>query len=114
MRAAWIFGVCLFMASTLACCCPKMDGDNRDGNPPQNRPAEPEKKIYTRNEFRNLVVGKTGDEVLRAVGKPESTQDMGSGQYWYYREMTKDPVTDKIDASAQVIFEGGRAVRVNY
>lgn len=34
----------------------------------------PAKKTYTREEFRSLVVGKTKEEVIAAVGRPHATQ----------------------------------------
>lgn len=71
-------------------------------------------KTYTRDEFRKLVVGKTPDEVIAAVGRPDSTQDSGRDPTWYYDSRTRDPVSGKIDFHAQVIFQDGKVVRVNY
>jgi outer membrane protein assembly factor BamE (lipoprotein component of BamABCDE complex) len=74
-----------------------------------------EGKVYTREQFRALIIGKTREEVIKAVGKPERTQEVsGYGEYWFYRNLTKDPITDKLDFSAQVVFENGVVNRVNY
>jgi outer membrane protein assembly factor BamE (lipoprotein component of BamABCDE complex) len=72
------------------------------------------KKTYTREEFRKLVDGKTTDEVKATFGVPVRTTDNGDDVYWYYENLTTDPVTGKVDSSAQVVFRGGKAIRVNY
>lgn len=72
------------------------------------------KKVYPRDEFRKLVEGKTADEVLKAVGKPDSTADAGGVTCWHYRGRTFDPVAERTDSSAQVAFERGVVVQVNY
>jgi outer membrane protein assembly factor BamE (lipoprotein component of BamABCDE complex) len=70
--------------------------------------------VPTREEFRAKVMGKTPDEVITAVGKPDSTQESGGNQNWYYEKRSRDPITGNVDRSAQVVFEGGRVVRVNF
>jgi outer membrane protein assembly factor BamE (lipoprotein component of BamABCDE complex) len=86
------------------------------GRQAETRPTqtEPANKLYTRDEFRKLLVGKTADEVLQAVGKPDSTSETALGAYWYYRHKTTDPVTGQTDANAQVCFSNGQVVRINY
>lgn len=86
------------------------------GRAVETRPTqtEPANKLYTRDEFRKLLVGKTADEVLQAVGKPDSTSETALGAYWYYRHKTTDPVTGQTDANAQVCFSNGQVVRINY
>lgn len=74
---------------------------------------DPVRPTMTRDEFRKAVVGKTPDEVIATVGRPDRTDDLG-GIAWYYRDRTRDPVSLKTDSSAQVVFENGRVVRVNY
>jgi hypothetical protein len=69
----------------------------------------------TRVQFQTLVLNKTPDEVIAAVGKPDSTQQAGQGDpIWYYKKRTKDPLTGKLDVHAQVIFEKGKVARVSY
>lgn len=71
-------------------------------------------KRMTREEFRKLLVGKTKDEVIAAVGRPEQTSD-GVMSLWSYYDRTVDPVTGKVDAVAHVHFDrSGVVVRVNY
>lgn len=77
------------------------------------------KKVYLRDEFKSLVLFKTKDEVLKAVGKPDTTQESGDMIFWYYNGITKDPITDKIDFHVQVVFEKTRdysmkVMHVNY
>jgi hypothetical protein len=71
-------------------------------------------KIYLREEFRAMLLGKTQDEVLEIVGKPESTSDSGDLSSWHYKRITKDPVTDKIDSIVFVHFDRGRVSSVDY
>lgn len=67
-----------------------------------------------RDQFRALVVGRSMDEVLRALGMPADTQDQEVGQFWYYQNVAPDPVTGKSAAQVQIIFEGGTATTVNF
>ena len=72
-------------------------------------------QVLLRDDFRKTVIGKTPQEVIDAVGKPDLTQELaGVGTFWYYDNKTKDPVTGKIDFRVQVIFEYGRVTSVNY
>jgi hypothetical protein len=114
----------LFMLGVLACGAFAFIGWRAAPVPQQGPPvavqADPLKgakgmtRVYTRQEFRDLVMGKTQSEVIAAVGKPDSTQDDGLGVNWYYYNRTTDPVAGKIDGSAQVVFKGGRVTAVNY
>jgi hypothetical protein len=70
--------------------------------------------IFLRGDFKSLVMGKTPEEVIKRVGKPDSTQDIGGEPTWYYRNRTIDPTTGAVDDKAQVEFKNGRAVGVNY
>lgn len=70
--------------------------------------------VYTREEFRKLVVGLTPDEVIAKVGRPYATQDSGSEPMWYYNGLARDPVSGKVDTFIQVIFKDGKVDRVNY
>jgi outer membrane protein assembly factor BamE (lipoprotein component of BamABCDE complex) len=71
-------------------------------------------KVYTRQEFSAKVIGKTSDEVIAAVGKPNSTQQFGRDPNWYYDYRTYDPITGKKDPMIQVVFVNGVVERVNY
>ena len=73
----------------------------------------PAKKVYTREELRAAVVGKTTDEVLAILGKPNRTSD-SSVISWTYDEISRDPVSGKIDYSATLWIEGGRIGSVDY
>jgi outer membrane protein assembly factor BamE (lipoprotein component of BamABCDE complex) len=73
-----------------------------------------EREVYTRDEFKQLILGKTEDEVLQALGKPRSTSQKENVQYWHYANRTMDPLTKKIDSDAQVVLENGRVRAINY
>lgn len=76
--------------------------------------AAPEKKVYARDELRKMLVGKKTDEVIGLVGKPDTTSDSGRAQYWYYKELSRDPVTGKLDDKVQVCIERDAVESVNY
>lgn len=78
------------------------------------RPKGDNKKVPTREEFKAAVTGKTAEEVLRAVGKPDRTSEHLGRQYWYYERASRDTITDKVDVEAQVTFEDGVALSVSF
>ncbi len=63
--------------------------------------------IMTRYEFSLAVVGKTMDQVIAAVGRPEKTSESEGRTIWDYSNRTSHPVTGEIDPLAQVIFKDG-------
>ena len=67
-----------------------------------------------REAFKKAVMGKTPDEVIAAVGKPDSASEGGRETYWRYKERTWDPTASKTDSSAQVVFEKGKVTAVNF
>ena len=69
----------------------------------------------TRDEFgAKLVVGMSVQEVIAAVGTPDSTADSGELKWWYYKQKTVDPITGKVDSSIQVCFKNGKYYTTNY
>ena len=72
------------------------------------------KRVYTRQEFRDLVMGKTPGEVRTLLGPPKKETESPKRVVWYYQERTTDPATSKLDREAQVVFENDRVVRVDY
>ena len=70
------------------------------------------KTVYSRDEFRKLVIGKTQDEVIKAVGKPFKTHDDPSNVFWMYQGITFDPVSDNHDNFIFINFVDGKAVKV--
>jgi len=72
------------------------------------------KRTYLRKEFRKLLVGKTPDEVIAAVGGPDSTSQDGDSIKWTYRKRTIDPATGQVDAAIFVHFTDGKVSNVDY
>jgi hypothetical protein len=72
------------------------------------------KIVYTRDVFKALVMNKTTDEVIVAVGRPDSTVDLGNRPLWIFNNRTTDPITGNLDPTATVTIEGGRVVSVVY
>ena len=85
--------------------------------PVKRREPEPAKKqepeVIFRKDFRSRVVGKTEQEVLQAVGKPNSTHDLSTLVFWRYVGTVKDEISGNIgDASVQ--FENGVVTGVRF
>jgi len=70
--------------------------------------------VYLRNDFTASVLGKSEDEVLEAIGKPDDTSEDAQAKYWHYRRRTKDPATGRTDSDVQVVFERGRVIALNF
>jgi hypothetical protein len=72
-------------------------------------------KNLPRDQFRAVINGRTKQQVLDALGKPDQTQDQeGLGELWYYNNSAVDPVTGKKTAIVQVVFENGTVTMVNF
>jgi hypothetical protein len=72
------------------------------------------KRVYTRQEFGHLVMGKTPGEVRTLLGPPKKETESPKRVVWYYQERTSDPATSQLDQEAQVVFENERVVQVSY
>lgn len=74
------------------------------------------KSVMSRDEFTRAVQGRTPDQVIAAVGRPDRTSTGGEGgltQYWYYDDAAKDPITGKV-GKVQVVVEDGKVRTINY
>lgn len=69
---------------------------------------------FDRNEFQSLVIGKTQDEILRNVGRPDRTKTVLWGEFWEYDRKTIDPISGKQDRLAEVYFVGGKVLSVDF
>lgn len=85
------------------------------GKPFKAASTQQAKKTYTREEFRKLVVGKTKDEVKEALGPPDSTDDNGTGDFWWtYSHRSVDPANNKIDSISFIKFRRGVVYAVDF
>ena len=85
-------------------------------------------KTYTRDEFRRLVMGKTGDEIVAAVGRPDDARKDVAGEtrrdgvivtenhdWWEFRDRVLNDATGKPFSRAAVRFNNkGQADRLDY
>lgn len=79
--------------------------------PPAPTPAPtPGPARYSRAQFLALSRGRTAAQFLAIVGPPNSTQQTGSTQYWYYNGITYDPITGRVDDMVQVVVVYGLRV----
>jgi outer membrane protein assembly factor BamE (lipoprotein component of BamABCDE complex) len=84
-----IFLVALF---TLCSCTPQQNSSDT-------------KKTYTREEFKQKFTGLSGAFVIQELGNPDSTSEAGDTEYWYYRQVSVDQITGKLDNSVQLVFD---------
>ena len=63
---------------------------------------------FSRDDFTKAVVGKSEDEVTKAVGKPSSVTETDTEHAtWVYKHQTFDLTNqNRIDSQTTVIFEG--------
>jgi predicted Zn finger-like uncharacterized protein len=56
-----------------------------------------------RDEFRQLVTGMTSEQLIEAIGRPDSTQEIeGIGPIWYYNDVALDEFTGKMSTIVQI------------
>ena len=67
------------------------------------------KLVYTRDEFKALVLGKTEAEVIAAVGRPDIT----TNQQWRYQLRVMNPAIGKPDR-AVIVFDNGVVAEVRW
>ncbi|WP_165251517.1 hypothetical protein [Paludisphaera soli] len=79
--------------------------------PPPPAAASP---VYAREDFSRRVMGKSEDEVIAAVGRPDVTTDDGGSLFWHFKKRTRDPLTQEEDTDVQVVIKEGKVVNVNF
>jgi hypothetical protein len=108
--------VAILTAVGLAGCAGCAEPAGTPGRPPAVTPAPKKPTEYDRAEFRALVMGKTPDEVIEAVGRPTRTQNTPVCDFWYYDGIL-DPISGK-RGRAQVRIngtdDGNRVTDVNF
>jgi hypothetical protein len=108
IAACSVAGLGLFGASVLACL-----GLILSIPAPINH-SKAVKTAIPREEFRRIVMSKTQDEVIKAVGAPKATQDSFGVLSWDYANITTDPATSRVDYRVTVYFRRGKVDRVNF
>ena len=71
-------------------------------------------RIYTREEFTRLVIGKSSEEIEASVGKPNMTSEAAGEIILIYFHPTVDPENGTKDAIVRIHFEKGKAVRIKF
>ena len=72
------------------------------------------KKTYSRDELRAMVMGKTAEEVVSMLGKPERTNDDSTGEIMmYYPKIAVDTISGKTDG-AYIYLQKSAVVRVTF
>ena len=62
---------------------------------------------WQREEFKRLVLDKTSNDVLKTIGTPNRTQELGGFTYWYYDNATYDPISGNMDFQSQLCLING-------
>ena len=73
------------------------------------------RRVYTRDEFKLLVMDKSTEWVLGTIGPPDSSQDISKGTQftWSYLNRVTNPETGK-PARAVLEFHDGKVVAVRW
>jgi hypothetical protein len=80
----------------------------------RGRLAAQETSLPTREEFAAKMIGKTKEQVLAALGKPETDNQFGN-RSWTYRGLTRDAITGKGDYHTTLWFDdAGKVSRVTH
>ncbi len=77
-------------------------------------PAAPAQPVFAREDFSRLVMGKSEEEVIAAVGRPDVTGEGGGTRFWHFKKRTRDPITQSEDTDVQVVIKEGKVVNINY
>ena len=70
--------------------------------------------VFLRQDFETKVIGKTPEQVMNVIGRPERTEETSALFQWKYDEVTRETATKKIDKITTVTFERGVAVKVEF
>jgi hypothetical protein len=85
------------------------------GNPGAGGDADARpRRMYTRQEFRDLVIGKTRAEVAAALGGQHHGVEAGPPEVWHYLSVTVGGETGRPDFEAGVVFEADKATDVRF
>lgn len=85
-------------------------------NPPPRQFAQPEpKRSLSRDQLKNLIIGKSAEDLLQELGRPSNTREYSQGdQYWVYENISYDPISGNRDRVILVYFEDGKVSRINF
>jgi hypothetical protein len=100
----YVLGAVLALAAAVLWLMP--GGQLGGGGPPSPR------KTYSRDEFRQLVVGTPKEQLLKILGRPDLTQT--TPDQWWYKRLTIDPATQLVDRVTIVVFTEGKATAVDF
>lgn len=78
-----------------------------------NKDNEKPSKTYDLEQFKTLTIGKTKKEIIKLLGKPESTQIIGEFEYYYYKEIVYDKESGVPYGLIQIAFINGVAAQIN-
>jgi hypothetical protein len=81
----------------------------------QDGPPSPNRRIWSREELKTAIMGKTEVEVTWVLGPPvEATNGDDGEPIWTYRRIVRDPVTGASDQFVYVDFKNGRVAKLRY
>jgi hypothetical protein len=95
-----VFAVAIFIFIAVAACVGVLVWSNKQ---PATGTASHPSKIYSRPDFERAIKGKTKAQITALLGKPTDTTG-GEWDNWSWRDITRDPVTGKIDFFVSIVF----------
>lgn len=85
----------------------KSETRHRPNTPPAATATLP--KVWTADELEAAVLGKTPDEVLATLGRPDRTTN--TDQHWSYDSILLNRITNKL-TTVIILFSDGKVVEV--
>ena len=72
------------------------------------------KTVFPRDDFTQLILGKTAKEVIRKIGKPKEVRKKTNYEVWLYEERTKNMETGRIDWYVRLFVRDGKMSEVAF
>lgn len=107
-----LWGITIVISFVLVVLIMSAGNSKPGGGGPGGKAAK--KVVYTRDELRTMVMGKTPDEVIAIIGKPSKNDETSNGFMWTYEQISGDTITSKVDPFAHIWFKDGKATSVVY
>jgi hypothetical protein len=81
----------------------------------QTGPAQGTRRMWSREELKTAVLGKTENEVTWVLGPPVEVSTSDSGEpIWVYRRITHDTSTGTGDQFVYIDWKDGKVVKVRF
>ena len=81
---------------------------------PINKSYETPKLLPIRGEIQDMLRHAKPEDVIAKFGTPANTQSGYGGDYWYYRNISRDDISGNVDDTVQIVFDNGEVNHINF